>query len=348
MDQRFVVPTPTPPQTPDAGGNKKDKKAFEIALADLTSLTPLQKKIIEQRYLILLGEFERRAFFYALLFHTCRVLVTIGSLIVPALLSIQYTDTSSTSTSMTNPDDFAYQIYWATWVVSLLVTTSNGIFTLFKVDKKYYLLHSTLEQLRSEGWQYLELSGRFSGFYTPKEPATHLNQFLFFCHRIEKIKMHQVQEEYWKLEESSHQTKESSTTTVAAATATGREHSITNSVLGDDPVPAVANRQARLPTFLTDGLIPPTPLNPALQQLLQVLTVDGGQAQVQNQQQQKPANEAKPEVPVRSKVSTTSTAEAGLLRQAPGALPKTESAVRMGAEVPAPAVEPKSQASEDA
>jgi hypothetical protein len=328
--------------------SKKDKRAFEIALTDLKSLTPLQKRIIEQRYLALLSEFERRTMFYAVLFHTCRVLVTIGSLIVPALLSIQYTDTSTTTTSITNPENFAYQIYWATWVVSLLVTTSNGIFTLFKVDKKYYLLHSTLEQLRSEGWQYLELSGRFSGFYTPKEKASHVNQFLFFCHRIEKIKMHQVQEEYWKLEESS-QSKESATT-VATATAAAREHSVTNSVLGDESVaaPTTVNRQARLPTFLTDGLIPPTPLNPALQQLLQVLTVDGGQAQVQTQHQQKQANESRPEVSVRPKVSGTSAAETSLLRQAQGVLPKTESAVRMGAEVPAPAVESKSQASEDA
>ncbi len=340
MQTRTVDPAAQVPPT------KKDKRAFEIALTDLTSLSPLQKKIIEQRYLLLLGEFERRALFYAILFHTCRVLVTIGSLIVPALLSIQYTDTT-TSTSMANPEDFAYQIYWATWVVSLLVTTSNGIFTLFKVDKKYYLLHSTLEQLRSEGWQYLELSGRFSGFYTPKETPTHTNQFLFFCHRVEKIKMHQVQEEYWKLEESSHQNKESSTTTVATAVA-AREPALTNSVLNDEtvPAPALANRQARLPTFLTDGLIPPTPLNPTLQQLLQVLTVDGGQAQ--NQQQQKSTTESKSEVPVRSKVQGTAAAENSLLRQAQGSLPKTESTYRMGAEVSAPAVESRPQTSENA
>jgi hypothetical protein len=336
MQVRTVDPAAQVPPT------KKDKRAFEIALSDLTSLSPLQKKIIEQRYLLLLGEFERRAFFYAILFHTCRVLVTIGSLIVPALLSIQYTDTT-TSTSMANPEDFAYQIYWATWVVSLLVTTSNGIFTLFKVDKKYYLLHSTLEQLRSEGWQYLELSGRFSGFYTPKETPSHTNQFLFFCHRVEKIKMHQVQEEYWKLEESSHQNKESSTTVATAAT---RDQS--NPVLADEPAQVPTNRQIRLPTFLTDGLIPPTPLNPTLQQLLQVLTVDGGQAQVQNQQQQKSAADSKSEVPVRSKVPGTTTTENSLLRQAQGLLPKTESTYRMGTEVSAPAVESKPQTSENA
>jgi hypothetical protein len=56
-----------------------------------------------------------------------------------------------------------------------------------------------MEQLRSEGWQYLELSGRYSGFYGPN--PTHENQFIYFSHAVEKIKMRQVEEEYFKLAE---------------------------------------------------------------------------------------------------------------------------------------------------
>jgi hypothetical protein len=312
----------------------KEQRSFVAALKELSTIQPLQKRILEERYVLLVSEFERRTFLYAVIFHTCRILVTIGSLIVPALLSIQYTDTT-TSASSTNPGDFAYQIYWATWVVSLLVTTSNGIFTLFKVDKKYYLLHSTLEQLRSEGWQYLELSGRFSGFYTPKEVPTHSNQFLFFCHRVEKIKMHQVQEEYWKLEESNHQGKE----TTATTSVSNQEAHIVNSVLPEEPIQVP--KHTKPPTFLTDGLIPPTPLNPTLQQLLQVLTVDGGQTQ-------KTTAESRSEVPVRSKVPGAASSEVSLLRQASGSLSKTESVVRMGTEVSASEVESKPQTSENA
>lgn len=312
----------------------KEQRSFLAALNELSTLHTLQKRILEERYVPLLAEFERRTFLYAVIFHMCRILVTIGSLIVPALLSIQYTDTT-TAASSSNPGDFAYQIYWATWVVSLLVTTSNGIFTLFKVDKKYYLLHSTLEQLRSEGWQYLELSGRFSGFYTPKEVPTHSNQFLFFCHRVEKIKMHQVQEEYWKLEESNHQSKDTTSTT----TVSNREAAVETSVAVDEAIQTT--KHVKPPTFLTDGLIPPTPLNPTLQQLLQVLTVDGGQAQ-------KSTTETRPEVPMRSKVSGGTNSEVGVLRQPSGVLPKAESAVRMGTEVSASEVESKPQTSENA
>ena len=79
------------------------------------------------------------------------------------------------------------QLYWITWVISLLVTTSNGLLTLFKNDNKYLYLHTNTERLTSEGWQYTQLSGRYSGFHTPDKQPTHANQFIFFCHTVEKI-----------------------------------------------------------------------------------------------------------------------------------------------------------------
>ncbi len=100
------------------------------------------------------------------------------------------------------------QIYWVTWGISLLVTISNGILTLFKIDKKYYFLHTTYEQLQSEGWQFLELTGRYSGILNRhKRIPTHANQFLYFCYAIEKIKMKQVEEEYFKLSEPTAHAK---------------------------------------------------------------------------------------------------------------------------------------------
>ena len=70
----------------------------------------------------------------------------------------------------------------------------NGILTLFKIDKKYYFIHTMLERLRSEGWQYFSLTGRYSGHLTSNNKPTHENQFVFFTHYIEKIKMKQIYE----------------------------------------------------------------------------------------------------------------------------------------------------------
>lgn len=75
----------------------------------------------------------------------------------------------------------------------------NGVLTLFKVDKKYFFLHTVLEHLQSEMWQFIYLTSKYGGHYTKGKQPTHANQFIFLCHNLEKIKLRQVEEEYYKL-----------------------------------------------------------------------------------------------------------------------------------------------------
>lgn len=152
-------------------------------------LDPLKKQIIRARYTALVSDLEQQSQRISIFFHTSRCIITVGSLIVPALLSIQYTNGGTSNIT----------IYWTTWVVSLLVTICNGLSTLLKLDKNYYHLHTVREQLISDGWQYAELTGKYSGFHTPHHVPTHENQFVFFSHSIEKIRMQQIQEEYYKV-----------------------------------------------------------------------------------------------------------------------------------------------------
>ncbi len=173
-------------------------------------LTEFEKLILHLRYIKLLDKLHGRTSRITYLFYVNKTIVTIGSLIVPALLSIQYADTGPGA----DKGAFSAQIYWSTWVLSLLVTICNALMTLFKIDKKFMYLHSDIEYLISEGWQYAQLSGRYSGFYTPGEVPTHKNQFKFFCHIIEKIQMKEVESEYSnKLENSAaHQNSTKKTT----------------------------------------------------------------------------------------------------------------------------------------
>lgn len=178
----------------------KDRNRFQEILEDL-QISEVQKEIIRLRYLSILENFQRRSRNYSYIFFGGHFIVTVGSLFVPALLSIQNSDKSFTFTG----DSFNVYIYWTTFVISLLVTIFNGIITLFKVDKKYYFLNTTLERLRTEGWQYFSLTGRYSGHLINHNTPTHENQFIYFTHYIEKIKMKQVEEEYYKAEERSAQ-----------------------------------------------------------------------------------------------------------------------------------------------
>jgi hypothetical protein len=174
-------------------GLSKSSRRIVHLFEEIEGLSNFQKQSIIVRYISMLEDMRSRTKFHATIFHTGRTVVTVGSLIVPAMMSIQYSQTGNSGTV-----DVSTVVYWFTWCISLLVTTFNGILTLFKIDKKYYFLHTTLEQLKSEAWQYIHLSGKYAGHYTKGLVPTHSNQYVFFCHNLEKIKLKQVEEEYYK------------------------------------------------------------------------------------------------------------------------------------------------------
>jgi Protein of unknown function (DUF4231) len=169
------------------------------SIAEIKTIDTFYKKALLHRLSSLLDEYTSRANFYSFIYYFGRAIVTIGSLIVPALLSIQGNSTLP----------YAVQLYWVTWATSLLVTTFNGIMTLFKIEKKYYYLNTIMEQVRSEGWQYVHLTGKYGGHNHPH--STHENELIFFTHSLERIKLGQTNEEFWKSQESSTQTPNKST-----------------------------------------------------------------------------------------------------------------------------------------
>lgn len=177
-----------------------------ILLDELEGLSNFQKETLKNRYITLTEEFSGRATFFALIFHGGRTIVTVGSLIVPALLSIQ-------NTNSITPEE-ALIFYWATWFVSLFVTMFNAVLTLFKIDKKYYFLHSVLEHLQSEMWQYIYLTGKYEGHDII---STHTNQYIRFCTTMERLKMKQVQEEYYKVSDDTKKPEQKPNTAVSAS-----------------------------------------------------------------------------------------------------------------------------------
>ena len=151
---------------------------------NVPGLTTLQRETAKARYRFLLTEYRHRSWLYAFLFYVLRITMTVGSLTVPALLSLKVEGTDGTSA-----------LYWITWAISLAVTTSNGLMTLFKLDKRFFMLHGVAERLRTETWQYLTLAGRYSGHYGDDTP-THANQYVYYCTNIEKIRMRHMDDEY--------------------------------------------------------------------------------------------------------------------------------------------------------
>ena len=165
------------------------KKNILVVFDTINGLESYQEGIFYIRYYPIFKDYQSRCFLYALIFHMSRFIVTVGSITVPALLSLQYAS-----------DD---HLKWIVWTISLAVTIFNGILTLFKIDKKYYFLHTTKSYLESEAWQFIALSGKYSKTHGNEEINSHAHQFPYFCAAIERIKMRQVEEEYYKAQESN-------------------------------------------------------------------------------------------------------------------------------------------------
>jgi hypothetical protein len=88
------------------------------------------------------------------------------------------------------PKHFDQIIYWSSWTISLSVTASNGFLQLFSLDKNYFEYALTTEQLKTEGWQFFQLSGKY------EDDESHKEAYKDFSKSIENIKRKQVEKEY--------------------------------------------------------------------------------------------------------------------------------------------------------
>ena len=215
---------------------------------NIPGLTILQRESAKARYRFLLNEYRYRSCLYAILFYTLRITMTVGSLTVPALLSLKVDGPVGESA-----------LYWTTWAISLAVTTSNGLMTLFKLDKRFFMLHGVAERLRTETWQFLTLAGRYSGHYNTDEPPTHANQYVHYCTNIEKIRMRHMDDEYISAGESD----KPKSVQGAAAPIAANGIQIQSSSLGSG-IPASASQAVpyAAPNLPPAGTILPTFMSP--------------------------------------------------------------------------------------
>ena len=106
--------------------NMPGQTAVLFNLFDTLDIEPYKKSVLQERYLNVLQNFQMRATRLSFIFYSARIIITVGSILVPAFLSIQNSS-------------YQMQIYWTTWVLSIFVTICNGLITLFKIDKNSYI-----------------------------------------------------------------------------------------------------------------------------------------------------------------------------------------------------------------
>jgi hypothetical protein len=140
------------------------KPRFSLII-DKLELSTIQKDIIKDRYISLVEETRNRASNISILYHTSHLIVTVGSLIVPALMSIQYMTAENqlywTPTLAPNLIDL-YRLYqfivlnkrttvlefgsgWSTLVISMALKEVKEKYN--KVVKKFNLRRNNLFEL---------------------------------------------------------------------------------------------------------------------------------------------------------------------------------------------------------
>ena len=164
------------------GFSYKDEVNEIIDGLELTTKT--ENSILRSRFLSEVLNYEKRKIHTKKYYNIFRFVVTTGSILLPAVLSLGQMDPAKL------PKNFDTISYWISWTISLSVTASNGFLQLFSLDKNYFEYAITTEQLKTEGWQYFQLSGKYDEYESHKEA------YRPFCKSIENIKRKQVEKEF--------------------------------------------------------------------------------------------------------------------------------------------------------
>ena len=143
------------------------------------------KEIIKSRFVEEVSYYEKKRDKTKKYYNVFRFIVTTGSILLPAILSIGQMDPAKL------PKNFDQVTYWSSWTISLLVTISNGFLQLFSLDKNYFNYSIVVEQLKTEGWQYFGLSGKYEDHETHDKES-----YKKFCKAVENIKRKQVENEF--------------------------------------------------------------------------------------------------------------------------------------------------------
>tara|TARA_B100000900_G_scaffold414332_1_gene440702 strand:+ start:2809 stop:3684 length:876 start_codon:yes stop_codon:yes gene_type:complete len=166
----------------ELGFTYKDEVLEIIDGLELGSKT--DNSILKSRFLSEVLNYEKRKLYTRKYYNIFRFVVTTGSILLPAVLSLGQMDPAKL------PKNFDTISYWISWTISLSVTASNGFLQLFSLDKNYFEYAITTEQLKTEGWQYFQLSGKYDDY------ESHREAYRPFCKSIENIKRKQVEKEF--------------------------------------------------------------------------------------------------------------------------------------------------------
>lgn len=138
-------------------------------------LPELNKQFLRARWLDQVIWMEQRALDALWWYRVLRLATIIGGVIVPALVSL----------NVTGGGEMA--IKFLTFSVSLVVALSAAVEEFYRYGERWRHYRGMVESLKSEGWQFLQLSGAYGN-------QTHEDAYPAFAARVEELSREEVKQ----------------------------------------------------------------------------------------------------------------------------------------------------------
>lgn len=145
-------------------------------LIDDLQLDDHRKKIIKKRWLDQVIWMEGKASHARTWYYFLRLTAIIGGLIVPALIGLNF---EGTATEISR---------YVVFAISLMVAISSAVEEFFRYGERWRHYRKSVEMLKSEGWQFFQLSGAYS------RRESHADAYEKFAGRVEEILRTDVQQ----------------------------------------------------------------------------------------------------------------------------------------------------------
>jgi hypothetical protein len=157
-------------QPGNGGQDDKDwiDKVF-LPLIGQLGLDPLQQEFLRNRWLDQVRFAENKAGKAQWWYRRLRLITIIGGVIIPALVGLNVTGSASQA------------IRWAVFGLGLAVALAASIEGFFNYGDRWPHYRRLAELLKSEGWQFFQLSGPYAG------TVGHAAAYPQFCARVEEI-----------------------------------------------------------------------------------------------------------------------------------------------------------------
>lgn len=160
--------------TMDKTTDQEHMRAEMDQLIAAIELPELNKQFLRARWLELVIWMDGKAQESVWWYRRLRLATIIGGVIVPALVSLNF------------GSDMQGMIQAITFIVSLVVALSAAVEEFFRYGDRWRHYRRMTESLKSEGWQFLQLSGGYAN-------QTHVEAYPAFATRVEELSREEVE-----------------------------------------------------------------------------------------------------------------------------------------------------------